>query len=459
MEPLGPHAGDRRIAVAVSGGADSMALAVLLRGWGRPCALVVDHRLRSASAAEASLTLQRLAALGIPARLLHANLRHGPGLAERARTERYALLGAACREAGLADLALGHHQRDQAETVLLRGAAGSGAAGLSGMAGASCTDLVRLLRPLLRVDPARLRATLAEAGVGWVEDPTNTDLATPRARLRAGPLANPAAARQLDRDAAASGRMRARAEAGTAAMLAAAVTLWPDGTAHVRVPIGPAALSALFWTLSGSAYPPPTLSVVRLTEGLRAAPGWAGTLHGVQVMPASRGPGWLMGREAAAMQAPVPAGQRWDGRFQGGPPPGLSDPAETFPDAAQCGQPSAPFGPPGAQNTGSSWRGVPGVAGDPGTAWPSPGHRPGHGEDWGRDAEPLMLGALGDDAARLRRWSPLPAALLRTLPTLRWGGAIVAVPHLGYPDAASCRAVPLLFRPARPLAPAAFFAA
>jgi len=401
MAPLGPFAGDRRIAVAVSGGADSMTLALLLRGWGRPFALVVDHGLRPASAVEAGMTLQRLAAMGIPARLLQADLRHGPALAERARAARYALLGAACRDAGLVDLALGHHLRDQAETVLLRRAAGSGAAGLSGMSAVAHTDAVRLLRPLLKVPPARLRATLAAAGVEWVEDPTNADPATPRARLRAGPLADPAAALPLGAEAAASGVARAAMEARTAAELAAFVTVGPEGIAHIRAPIGPQAVSALAWTLSGGAHPPPLAAVARLSERLHGAPGWAGTLHGVCVVPAGGfGPGWLMGREAVAMQDAVPADRRWDGRFQVSPPLAPAD-------------------------------------GGDGTT----------------------LGALGPDAARLRRWSALPSALLRTLPTLRRDGAIVAVPHLRYPGAAACCGAAVVFRPARPVAPAAFFAA
>lgn len=397
MAPLGPFAGDRRIAVAVSGGADSMALALLLRGWGRPFACVVDHGLRRDSGAEARLTIRRLGELDIPARLLRADLRHGPGLAERARAARYALLAAACRDAGLADLGLGHHLRDQAETLLLRQAAGSGMAGLSGMAAVVHTDALRLLRPLLGVPPARLRATLRAAGVGWVEDPSNADLATPRASLRVGPLSDPAAAARLGADAQAHGAARAADEVRAAAELAGSTAVLPAGVAHVRTPIGQHALSDLVWTLSGAAHPPPSAGVTRLCGCLRADAIYDGTLHGVRVMPAGRlGPGWLMGREAAAMEEAVSLDQRWDGRFQ----------------AVSAGAGSG-----------------------------------------------MTLGPLGADAARLRRWSVLPSALLRTLPTLRRDGAIVAVPHLRYPDTAACCGASVLFRPARPAAPAPFVAA
>lgn len=396
MAPLGPFAGDRRIAVAVSGGADSMALALLLRDWGRPFACVVDHGLRQESAAEAALTMRRLAALDIPARLLRANLPHGPGLARRARAARYALLGVACRDAGLADIALGHHIRDQAETLLLRRAAGSGMAGLSGMAAVAHTDAMRLIRPLLAVSPTRLRATLQVLRIEWVEDPSNTDPATPRAVLRASPLSDPAEPPRLGAEAREHGAARAAAEAETAAELASSALIHPCGVAHLRAPVGPHALSALIWTLSGAEYPPPSAGLLRLSACLRADAAHDGTLHGARIMPAGRlGPGWLIGREASAMQGAVGLSQRWDGRFQA-----ASDGAGTG----------------------------------------------------------MSLGPLRSDAARVRRRSALPSALLQTLPTLRRDGAIVSVPHLCYPNAVACRSAFVWFRPARPIAPAAFVA-
>lgn len=397
MAPLGPFAADRRLAVAVSGGADSMALALLLRGWGRPFACVVDHGLRQESALEADLTMRRLAGLGIPGRLLRADLSRGPGLAERARAARYGLLGVACRDAGLADLALGHHLRDQAETLLLRRAAGSGLAGLSGMAAVAHTDSMRLIRPLLTVPPGRLRATLRTLGIGWVDDPSNTDPATPRAMLRAGLLSDPAESPRLGQEAREHGAMRAAAEGEAAAELAASAVIHPCGVAHLRAPVGPYALSALVWMLSGAAYPPPSAGLRRLAGCMRDDAGHDGTLHGVRIMPAGRlGPGWLVGREASAMEGAVGLGQCWDGRFQA-----VSDGAGTG----------------------------------------------------------MSLGPLGADAARVRRRSALPSALLQTLPTLRRDGAIVAVPHLCYPDAAACRGAIVRFRPARPVVPAAFVTA
>ena len=126
MAALGPFGACKRVAVAVSGGSDSMALAVLLAGWGQPTALVVDHGLRPESGHEAAATASRLAALGVAARVLPINLTFGPALAVRARAARYLAMGEACRSAGLTDLLVAHHAQDQAETLLLRRRAGSG---------------------------------------------------------------------------------------------------------------------------------------------------------------------------------------------------------------------------------------------------------------------------------------------------------------------------------------------
>ena len=178
MAPLGPFEPAPHLAVAVSGGADSMALAWLARAWaaergGRATALVVDHGLRAESAAEAAATLARLAGMGLAteAIVLHG-LAHGPGLAERARAARHAALSDAAMRLGALHLLFGHHAADQAETVAMRLLAGSGAAGLAGMAALVETAALRMLRPLLDVGPGRLRATLAAAAVAWVEDPS-----------------------------------------------------------------------------------------------------------------------------------------------------------------------------------------------------------------------------------------------------------------------------------------------
>ena len=290
------------------GGADSLALAILAKGWGDPVAFVVDHGLRAASAGEAAWTRAVLTELGIPASILRLGaFPHG---AAGARSARYAALSAACRAAGLVDLLLGHHAGDQAETVLMRQRRGSGPDGLAGMAALVETDDIRLLRPLLTFDPLRLRQVVAAAGLAPVEDPTNTDLRTTRARLRQEIGTERSALLAI---AAAAGADRASADAATARELAGRAQIYPEGYAVLSPgPIGARGLATLLRSLSGRRFP--VGHVASLAACLRAS-----TIAGVQILPAGRlGPGWLVVREINAVQSPVPAqaGRVWDGRYR-----------------------------------------------------------------------------------------------------------------------------------------------
>jgi tRNA(Ile)-lysidine synthase len=188
VEPFEPAP---RIALGVSGGADSLALALLAASWARSragtaVALTVDHRLRRESAAEAAQIGAWLAARQIPHHTLlwedHPPARRG--LQAAARAARHRLLEEWCAENGVLHLLLAHHRQDQAETLLLRLARGSGVDGLAGMAAVAERRSCRILRPLLGVAPARLAATLELLAQPWVEDPSNQNPAYARARLR-----------------------------------------------------------------------------------------------------------------------------------------------------------------------------------------------------------------------------------------------------------------------------------
>lgn len=394
MERLGPFEDRPRLAVAVSGGADSMALALLARDWtaergGTVCALVVDHGLRAASANEARLTVDRLAAAGIPAILLTlANLRRGPALAERARIARYDALTMACRSDGILHLLLGHHALDQAETLAMRVLRQSGGHGLAGMPALVETPGVRLLRPLLAIPPGPLRGFLQLQGVAWIDDPSNQDLTALRPRLRHGLRGvDPA---PLVAAACSAGLARARDEAALAAELAASVSIRPEGFAVTTASrFRPSALAVLLRVVGGNPYAPGSVQVAGLARALRPA-----TLAGVRLLGGRDG--WLLIREEAAMAGPVTAvsGARWDNRMRLLAGDGL---------------------PPGA-----------------------------------------MIGALGDDAAAFRRLSVLPSALLRTLPALRVGKVLLAVPHLGYACEACASGMAFLFDPPSAAAGAVF---
>lgn len=219
MAPFEPFETAPVVVVAVSGGRDSLALALLVRDWaaargGGMVALIVDHALRAASQEEATGTRDLLRRLGVEADVLRWS---GPkprsGLQAAARTERYRLLSGECRRRGILHLLLAHHADDQAETVTMRAARGSGLDGLAGMAALVERPDVRLLRPLLAVPRARLTATLVARSVPWIDDPSNTDLRFERARLRAGaPLIDRAGAPLADIVPAAGSGGRAAGE-------------------------------------------------------------------------------------------------------------------------------------------------------------------------------------------------------------------------------------------------------
>jgi tRNA(Ile)-lysidine synthase len=299
VAPCGPFGERRNVAVAVSGGADSMALAWLLRRWGDPLAIVIDHGMRPVSADEAAVTMERLAALAIPACLITLAVPPGPDAGARARAARYTALLAACRLAGRPDLFVGHHRQDQAETMLLRAAAGSGPAGLAGMAAIAWRGDARLVRPLLAVPPARLRATLVAAGIGWVDDPCNSDPASARGALRTRGVPDAAA------DSAHRAITRRAGDAATAAELACHVEIYPAGYAQVHGRLSEDAWSALVWTISGRPYPPRRAAIRQLISA------GGGTVHGVQLHNGR------VVREPASVMPPVPAtpGATWDGRF------------------------------------------------------------------------------------------------------------------------------------------------
>ncbi|MGX1743298.1 tRNA lysidine(34) synthetase TilS [Bosea sp. NPDC055353] len=177
--------------VAVSGGPDSIALLALLAVWaqapGRPPlhAATVDHGLRPESAEEAAAVAAFCATLGIGhATLRWEGLKPASGLQAEARRARYALLANEARRLGGATLVTAHTLDDQAETMLMRLAHGSGPSGLAGMRGRSEVNGVPLVRPLLGIPKARLVATADGRGRPFVRDPSNTDRRFERVRWR-----------------------------------------------------------------------------------------------------------------------------------------------------------------------------------------------------------------------------------------------------------------------------------
>jgi tRNA(Ile)-lysidine synthase len=187
-----PVAAARSIALAVSGGADSMALMLLAHEWatGRPDAPAlsvysVDHRLRPEAADEAAKVVGEAFRLGLSARVLTWDGdKPRTGVQAAARAARYRLMAAAMIEDGVEFVLTAHHVRDQAETVLMRLAHGSGVEGLRGMDRFATVEGCRIFRPLLELDPEVLAGVVNAAGVTPAQDPSNQDRHYERVRWR-----------------------------------------------------------------------------------------------------------------------------------------------------------------------------------------------------------------------------------------------------------------------------------
>lgn len=312
-------------ALAVSGGSDSLALMHLAselcraRNWPAPAVLTVDHGLRPEAAREAGQVALWAAALGLKPHILRWS--PPPDLTrvqQRAREARYRLLGQAMDTLGLRTLMTAHTADDQAETIALRRAAGSGDLGLAGLPANSDSVFThegdsRLSRPVLGFSRKGLRGVLESQSQPWIEDPANSDSRFARARLRkAGPVAFDALehARAL--------RLRTELETEAARLLApfaadrfGVIRLAPD-TLRTEPLLADVLLAAILRRAGGAAYPGTRDERARLLARL-TSPGFTGaTLARVRVAP-STGGALVFHRDTAP--APLPETHIWDGRF------------------------------------------------------------------------------------------------------------------------------------------------
>ena len=432
LAPLGPFEPSPRLAVALSGGPDSLALCLLADWWarerrGRVFGLTVDHRLRPESGAEAAQVRRWLAARHIAHRTLRwSGERPDSRIQEAARAARFSLLTGWCRRAGVLHLLLGHQREDQAETVLQRLARGSGIDGLAAMASvrlatASEGGSVRLLRPLLTVPRDRLTATLGLWGQPWIDDRSNRDgrharprLASAMARLGSEGLT----AARLARTAGRAASDRAALDQACTALLAACARpalagfVILDRGALMRVPpaLARRGLARALTMVAGAPYPPRQERLERLADRLLSDGGGAATLGGCRLVP--QGGRIVICREPAAaseIRALAP-GERalWDRRF-----------------VVSLGRPDRP-GPFHVRRLGSG-----GLA---------------------------QARAMARAAGASLRTDHVPAPARPALPALFGLDGPLAVPHLGF-RRASCRGAggalgfTAAFRPAQPLAP------
>lgn len=318
-----------RLAVAVSGGSDSLALLYLLKDWsdqGGPelHAVTVDHRLRAESGAEAAQVAAHAARLGVGHECLPWHGWDGQGnLPDQARRARYRLMADWAEARGIGHIALGHTADDQAETFLMRLARSAGVDGLSGMSATRRMGAVVLCRPALRVSRSALRAYLGARRIEWIEDPTNADQAYERVRTREviaalAPLGITAATLTSVAGHMAEVRntlywyvfLAARDmvsfQAGDMLIDRRAFrTLQRDISRRLMQ-------SALRW-ISSSDYAPRGRAMDLLMESIRG--GTDMTLHGCRVLVGAQH--LRITRELKAVEgATVPAGQVWDGRWR-----------------------------------------------------------------------------------------------------------------------------------------------
>lgn len=326
MQRLGPWEPHPGIALAVSGGSDSMALALLMRRWGRArlLGLVVDHRLRPEAAQEAAQASAWLAALDIPAHVLRWDGAPPAASQAAARIARYRLLAEAAAGAGMLHLATGHHADDLAETRAMRAARDPAAA--AGMPASRSLGPVRLIRPLLGMAKADLQAICQAAGQPWIDDPSNRNLRYERVRLRGNLPPLPAEPAPLP----------------LAPWLAEAAEQLPGGAMfldpHAVAEAAPAllaeALRRLLAALRLRDTPidrPAAQALAAAMQDGSAAPGR--TLAGFRIARYRRG--WLLSRAApragesrALSVSPGQTRLLWDARLAVALPPGLAQPGD-----------------------------------------------------------------------------------------------------------------------------------
>jgi tRNA(Ile)-lysidine synthase len=293
------------VALAVSGGPDSLALMHLAARWRaeqrgglKLTVLTVDHGLRATSHDEALMVARAAKALHLPHAIL--TWEHGDdvdaSLQERARAARYDLMAAYCHAHDIPALATAHHLDDQAETFLMRLKRGSGLDGLAAIPEEGAWAGLVLLRPLLDLPKARLVATLDEAGIPFVVDPSNVDQRFERGRMRGAvdalaklgltPEAIALSARRLRRartalEAAVHEFLKAHAEtsaAGYAVIDLAALVAAPEEIA-LR------ALSCLIATVGGGEDPVRLAKLEALLAALKESPDKAHTLGRCRIEP------------------------------------------------------------------------------------------------------------------------------------------------------------------------------
>lgn len=300
------------LAVALSGGGDSLALALLAADWAkargrRLLILTVDHRLNPQSADWTRACAAHAARLGADFQALAWDGdKPARGLPAAARAARHRLLAGAARKAGARVILMAHTASDIAEAAAMR-VAGSTTPSPREWAPSPVWPEGRgvfLLRPMLHLARGEIRAWLAARGQTWIEDPANADLRFARARARAAgaDLALPEPAREpppMDMEVDAAG-----------------VVSLP------RMALTPRALAVACLCAAGAERPPRAERLARIVAMAATGAPFVGTLAGARIearadrLSIMREPGELVRRPPAPLILAAGEAGVWDGRFE-----------------------------------------------------------------------------------------------------------------------------------------------
>ena len=286
-------------------------------------AVTVDHGLRGESAGEAAQVAALCQRLGVPHRVLKwQDWDKSGNLQDAARQARLRLIAAWADEETITHIALGHTLDDQAETVLLRLARGSGVDGLSGMAARRVDGPLTWVRPLLHARRDELRAYLVEKSVDWIDDPSNDDPKYDRVKARQALAVLTDLGITADGLVATADRMqdaRMALEAATLTLADTCVEITDAGEVRLNIATFNAApnelrfrlLSATLQWISGAPYRPRFDSLRGVLTRIDEANGQ--TLHGCVIR--SHSGHIIVRREVARVAPPCPIDAVWDHRW------------------------------------------------------------------------------------------------------------------------------------------------
>lgn len=282
------------VAVAVSGGPDSLGLLILANKWAKKhqnkiIGLTVDHKLRPDSTKEALDVQKYLQSLNVEHHILTwEGPKPNTHVQEYARFARYQLLKEWCKTNNVSFLLLGHHRQDQEETFWMRLASGSGLDGLSGIKTKTVIDGITLIRPLLQFSKEQIKQVLKEINATWINDPSNHKPSFFRSRFRdfvreeglnQNRLINVMHKLSIDSDFIHENLCNA-IEQVVRLHESGYITIDKKAFSSLHIAISQRLISHLMMWFSGSNYPPRNEKVVGVIEKLKMGkPFTAGSIH------------------------------------------------------------------------------------------------------------------------------------------------------------------------------------